>query len=81
MQVVVQMAKGVMAQLNTDCSIATSGIAGPTGGSEEKPVGTVWIAAASNEKTIVRKYNFGLNREQNILRAANAGLLLLLEIL
>ena len=80
-QVVVQMAKGAVFQLNSDYSIATSGIAGPTGGSEEKPVGTVWIAVASKEKTIARKYNFGAGREQNILRAGNAGLLMLLEVL
>ena len=80
-KVVIQMAKGVMTQLNTDYSIATSGIAGPTGGSKEKPVGTVWIAAANKKKTIARKYNFGLNREQNIIRAGNTALLMLLEIL
>ena len=42
-QVVEQMAKGVAEKMNTDCAIATSGIAGPTGGSKQKPVGTIAI--------------------------------------
>lgn len=44
-EVVVQMVKGVSALLDADCAVATSGIAGPGGGTPEKPVGTVWIAA------------------------------------
>ena len=61
------MAKQVRLLMNTDYSISTSGVAGPTGGTEEKPVGTVWIAISSNEKTISQKlllpYN---NRGRNI---------------
>ncbi len=44
-EVVVQMVKGVSVLLDADCAVATSGIAGPGGGTPEKPVGTVWIAA------------------------------------
>ena len=65
-QVVEQMAKGVKEKLNTDYGLATSGIAGPTGGTEEKPVGTIWIAVASAEKVISKKLNLGYNRERNI---------------
>lgn len=65
--VVEQMAKGVRARLDTDYAIATSGIAGPDGGTEEKPVGTVWIAVASKDKVHAQKFTFGRSRERNIL--------------
>ena len=81
-QVVEQMAKGVREKLNTDYGLATSGIAGPTGGTEEKPVGTIWIAIASTEKVISKKLNLGYNREQNIHVSAISVLnLLRLELL
>ena len=80
-QVVRQMAIGAQHVLNTDCAIATSGIAGPDGGSIEKPVGTVWIAVSYKEKTITRKFQFSGNREENILSSANTGINMLLEIL
>ena len=71
-QVVEQMALNVRKVLNSDFSVATSGIAGPSGGSEEKPVGTVWIAAASKDtvksKKLTLPYN---NREQNIAVSAD----------
>lgn len=80
-QVVEQMAVGVRKLLKTDVAIATSGIAGPTGGSEEKPVGTTWIAVCSGDMVVSREFSFGKLREQNILRATQAALLLLKEIL
>jgi nicotinamide-nucleotide amidase len=79
--VVEQMAEGIRKLLKADVTIATSGIAGPTGGTAEKPVGTIWIAVSSDEKTISREFHFGSLREQNILRASQAALLMLKEIL
>lgn len=64
--VVRQMAEGVMKKFGTDYAISTSGIAGPTGGTDEKPVGTTWIAVCSKEKTIAKKFSFGNNRGRNI---------------
>lgn len=79
--VVRQMAENVRKLLKTDVAIATSGIAGPTGGTADKPIGTVWIAICSEEKTVSREFHFGSLREQNIERATQAALLMLKEIL
>ena len=75
--VVIEMAEGARQLMNTDYAIATSGIAGPQGGTEEKPVGTIWIAIATPYKTTATKFLFGDNRERNIKRAAAAALNLL----
>ncbi len=77
--VIEQMAKGALTRFNVDYAIATSGIAGPGGGSDEKPVGTVWIAVASKEGVRSKKHLFGDGRVRNIQRAANAGLHMLLR--
>jgi nicotinamide-nucleotide amidase len=69
-QVVSQMAKGVLELMGTDYAIATSGIAGPDGGTAEKPVGTVWIAVASANKVVANKYLFGNQRDINVSRAS-----------
>lgn len=65
-QVVEQMAKQVRIKLKTSFSIATSGVAGPSGGTVEKPVGTVWIAVASSKGVVSKKFVFTNNREINI---------------
>lgn len=69
-QVVEEMALGVQAKFKTDYAIATSGIAGPTGGTAEKPVGTVWVAIASPLGVKSKLLRFGNSRERNIRQAA-----------
>ena len=63
---VTAMAKSIREKFKSTYGMATSGIAGPAGGSVEKPVGTVWIALASEEEVITRKLHLGGNRMQNI---------------
>ncbi|MCL1932334.1 MAG: CinA family nicotinamide mononucleotide deamidase-related protein [Candidatus Azobacteroides sp.] len=80
-QVVEAMVVGAYRIFNTDCIIAVSGIAGPDGGTPEKPVGTVWIAVSYKGKVQSQLYHFSQNRESNILRACNNGIRMLLEII
>lgn len=68
------MAKAIREKYKTDYSISASGIAGPGGGTEEKPVGTVWVAIATPDKVVSEKFLFGSNRERNIQKTANAAL-------
>lgn len=79
--VVEQMALGTQRIFHSDCAIAVSGIAGPDGGTPDKPVGTVWIAVAFNDQLKAEKFQFSKNREHNILRASTAGMLMLLDCL
>ncbi|RYU93074.1 competence/damage-inducible protein A [Emticicia agri] len=65
-ETVMQMAEGVRALMKTDFAIATSGVAGPDGGTPEKPVGTLWIACAMEGRTIARKVQMSNQRETNI---------------
>lgn len=80
--VVKEMARGALLAAEADCAIAVSGIAGPGGGSEEKPVGTVWCAWVTNDVTLARMFRFEGSREavrrQSVV-AAIEGLLALLE--
>lgn len=77
--VVRQMAEGVRRLLGADYGVATSGVAGPTGGTPEKPVGTVWIAVASPEGTVAERFVFSFTRERNIDKATMKALGMLLE--
>lgn len=72
-ETVTEMVKGAIEELDVDYALAVSGIMGPTGGSEEKPAGTVWIAAGNKEKTETLKLNLRFDRQRNIaMTAANA---------
>lgn len=72
-ETVTEMVKGAIEKLNIDYALATSGIMGPDGGTEEKPVGTVWIAAGNKDRTETLKLNLRFDRHRNIaMTAANA---------
>lgn len=80
-EVVEQMASGVRDAFGTDTAIATSGIAGPDGGTDEKPVGTTWICVQYMEKSFAKRYRFGGSRERIITQASNTALQLLRRLL
>ena len=71
-QTVKIMAKEVRLKLGTSIGVAASGIAGPDGGTEEKPVGTIWIAYADEEKIVTKKLQLSAIRENNIRMTALA---------
>lgn len=76
-----EMVTGILKRMNTDYAVATSGIMGPGGGSAEKPVGTVWIAAGSNDKTITAKFHFRYDRQRNIEMSSHYALNLLRKLM
>ena len=82
-QTVREMAEGARTLMHTDYAIATSGIAGPTGGTPDKPVGTVWIAWATPDGTTAECFHFGVarEREQITQRAVTAALVELIKSL
>ncbi|MFN6945399.1 MAG: competence/damage-inducible protein A [Cytophagaceae bacterium] len=80
-QTVTQMAEGVKLRYKTDIGLATSGIAGPDGGTKEKPVGTVWIACATREGTKAKKLMLSIDRDTNIKASSMAALTLLFQSL
>jgi len=80
-QVAKAMATGVRIQSNVDIGIATTGIAGPTGGTKDKPVGLVYIAVSTDDTTIVKKFQFSGDRLENKENTCDAALQMLLDII
>ncbi len=79
--VVIHMADAVKMLYGTECSISISGVAGPSGGTEEKPVGTVWIGLSVPGKTIAKKVRLGDNRLRTIEVASNTALNMLRKLI
>jgi nicotinamide-nucleotide amidase len=80
-EVAEQMVEGVAQLANADVAIATTGIAGPDGGTAEKPVGTVWIAVKFGDEIRVELFRFGTQREAHIVRSANQAMLMAAEMI
>lgn len=76
-QTAIEMANGAVANFKTDYAVAITGIAGPDGGTEDKPVGTVWIAVADRKGAKAKMYKFASQRFQNIERSAMAAMMML----
>ncbi|MNK17128.1 Nicotinamide-nucleotide amidohydrolase PncC [compost metagenome] len=76
-QTAMEMAKGAVANFKTDYAIAVTGVAGPDGGTAEKPVGTVWVAVANKHEVKAKMYKFASQRLQNIERSAMAAMMML----
>jgi PncC family amidohydrolase len=79
-ETVIEMVKGAMKSMNSDCAVATSGIAGPTGGTPVNPVGTVWIAAGMKDRIITLKVSGDEGRKRNIEKATLNALQLLQKL-
>jgi nicotinamide-nucleotide amidase len=79
--VAIAMAAGALKHSHAGCSIAVTGVAGPAGGSDEKPVGTVWIAIASQNQTWAQKFLFDGDRENIRLKTMESAVVQLLHII
>lgn len=71
---VIALAENVRIKFHSDYSVAISGVAGPGGGSPDKPVGFVWIAVSDGKKTLAKSFQFGDNRQRNIVMTASAAI-------
>jgi len=80
-ETVLEMARGAKKIFNVDVAVSISGIAGPSGGSEDKPVGTTWVGLVANDGEWAREFHFDGDREQNKAASADAALQMLLNYL
>jgi nicotinamide-nucleotide amidase len=80
-EVVKQMALHVAGKMGTNCSVAVSGIMGPEGATDDKPIGTVWISTFCEGELLTRRYQVGRSREENIERTANLAILQMMKML
>ena len=80
-ETVLEMARGIRKLMKADIAVSVSGIAGPTGGTPEKPVGTTWIGLAADDGEWAKRHQFSGDRETNKVSAADAALSLLLDYL
>jgi PncC family amidohydrolase len=80
-EIVLEMARGVRNMMKANIAVSVSGIAGPGGGTPEKPVGTTWIGLATDDGEWAQSFQFSGNREENKVASVDAALKLLLDYL
>ena len=80
-ETVLEMARGAKKIFNVDVAVSISGIAGPGGGSEDKPVGTTWVGLVATDGEWTREFHFDGDREENKASSADAALQMLLDYL